>query len=289
MTFVVLERFSRVAPLGVRFWDVAAQAPVHAGLVVTARTPRGRVLPMFPNSKGVYVLQDVPGLRPFETGDGSDEAWAAAPAPQPYTLEARDTQDRFHTFTFEAQVPTKGILSWECITSPPLAPLPMPPGYVPAYPTAGSAVPGGMAAVRADLYDPEAGGPAAWAMLEVSLDGVLLGRGIADERGCAVVVFPYPEPIDTTPGSPMTFGVPILEQVWSLDLRAYYAPNDPVPTAPDLCLVLNQAEADLWRVWNSPTDNEPFTAVDLHYGAEAIARSFDAGGDPLPRLYVTPV
>jgi hypothetical protein len=290
MTLVVFETFSRVAPLGVRFWDVAAQAPVVDGLVVTARTPQKRVLPMVANSKGVYILQNVPGLRAFETGDGSIAFWNNAPVPQPYQLEARDTQRRFHPFKFEAGVPTRGIFAWDCPLSPPLAPAGVPSGYVPAYSTTSRPLPGGMIAVRADLYDPDADVPAAWATLEVLLDGAVLGRGIADMRGCVVVVFPYPELVDTTPGSsPLDFGMPLEEQRWSLSLRAAYGPLDPVPSVPDLCAVLSQPEADLWRVWNSPADREPFTGVDLLYGREAIATSFDSTDEPVSRLYVTPV
>lgn len=288
MTLVVYDRFSRVAPLGVRFWDVAAQTPVTGGLVVTARTPQNKVLPMFGNSKGVYVLQDVPGLRPFEMGDGSDEFWATMPAPQPYTLEVKDTERRFHPFTFEADVPTREIFAWDCPLSPLLEPVNVPPGYVPVYSTANRSLPEGMAVLRADLHDPDADVPAAWAVLEVLLDGTVIGRGIADTRGCTVVVFPYPEPIDTLPASPMSFGVPLTEQVWNLSLRAYYAPVDPVPGVPDLCILLKQPEADLWREWNSPTDTDPFTGVDLLYGREAIAVSFDSTNEPLSRLYITP-
>jgi len=289
MTFVVFEQFSRTAPLGIRFWDVAAQVPVMGDLSVSARTPQNRVLPLFANRKGIHVLQNVPGLRPFESGDGSDEFWAGAPAPQPYRLEARDTEGYFHSFTFEADVPTRGVLSWVCAASPPLAPLNTPPGYVPAYSTASRAVPSGLAALRADLYDPEGGNPAAWAMLEVALEGVVLGRGIADLRGCALVIFPYPEPIDAAPDSPINFGVPLIEQTWNFSLRAYYAPIDPVPSVPDLCAVLGQPAADLWRVWNSAADRQPFATVTLRYGREVIALSFDAADEPLSRLYITPV
>src|SRR5512134_890422 len=167
MTLIVYEQFSRVAPLGVRFWDVAAQTPVISGLVVTARTPQNKVLPMFANTKGVYILQDVPGLRPFETGDGSDQFWASMPAPQPYTLEVRDTERRFHPFTFEADVPTREIFAWDCTFSPLLAPVGVPSGYIPVYSTAGRSLTGGMAVVRADLHDPDEDVPAAWGMLEV--------------------------------------------------------------------------------------------------------------------------
>lgn len=288
MTLIVYDEFSRVAPLGVRFWDVAAQAPVIDGLVVTARTPQNKVLPMFANTKGVYILQDVPGLRPFEMGDGSDEFWASMPAPQPYTLEVHDSERRFHPFTFEADVPTREIFAWDCPQSPPLDPINAPSGYIPVYSTAGRSLTGGMAVVRADLHDPDEDAPAAWAMLEVLLDGDVIGRGIADARGCTVVVFPYPEPIDADPTSPMGFGVPLTEQTWTLSLRASYAPVDPVPSVPDLCTLLSQPEANLWRVWNDPTDTEPFTGVDLHYGREAIAVSFDDDDNPLSRLYITP-
>jgi hypothetical protein len=146
-----------------------------------------------------------------------------------------------------------------------------------------------MAVLRADLHDPDDDVPAAWAMLEVLLDGVVLGRGIADERGCVVVVFPVPEPIDAAPDSPMAFGMPLTKQVWNLSMRAYYKPANPVPSVPDLCSLLSQPEADLWREWNSSAVADPFTGVDLLYGREATAVSFNSANEPLSRLYVTPV
>lgn len=290
MTLLVFERFSRVTPLGVRFWDVAAQAPIVDGLMVTARTTQNRSLPMFANSKGVYVLQNVPGLRAFETGDGSDAFWNNAPSPQTYRLTVRDIQGRFHPFTFEADLPTRGIFVWDCPLSPPLTLVSVPSGYVPAYPTTNRFLPGGMVAVRADLYDPDARVPAAWATLAVLLDGAVLGHGIADARGCVSVMFPCPELVDTTPGSsPLDFGMPLEQQSWQLSLRATYRPLDPVPSMPDLCAILSQPEAELWRVWNSPADREPCAGVDLLYGREAIATSFDSADEPLSRLYITPV
>jgi hypothetical protein len=293
MTLVVFEQFSRVAPLGVRFWDVAKQAPVTGGLIVTARTPQGRRLPMFANRQGVYVLQNVPGLRPFETGDGSQTFWEAVPPAQPYTLEVRDTEARFHHFTLAADVPTREIFTWDCGSSPPSSPpsplLHISPGYVPAYSAPNRSVPGGMAVVRADLYDPAQDVPAAWAVLEVLLDGAVIGRGIADARGCVVAVFPYPEPVDTTPESPLGFGVPLTEQTWNLTLRAFYAPTDPVPAVPDLCTVLNQPEADLWLKWINPANKQALAGVVLLYSQETIAVSFDNANKPLSRLYITPV
>jgi hypothetical protein len=201
----------------------------------------------------------------------------------------RDPAGQFHPFTFEADVPTRKIMSWECAAAPALEPLNRPDGTVPAYSTASRAIPGGMAVLRADLYDPAAQAPAAWATLEVLLDGVVLGRGIADKRGCVLVAFPYPEPIDATPATPESFGVPLTEQIWPLSLRAFYASGAPIPNIIDLCAVLNQPEADLWRAWTSAANKQPFTTVDLRYGREAVAVSFNAANTSLSRLYITPV
>lgn len=285
MTIVVFEEFSRTAPLGLRFWDMAAQRPVAGGLTVTARTPQQRVLPLSANSTGIYVLQNDPALRIFEGGDGSDEFWADAPASLPYRITVRDGSGQYHPFTFTINVPTRRTASFTCAN--PLDVLSLPPGYVPAYTTTSRPVPAGMAALRADLYDPAEDKPAAHAVLEVLLNGAVLGRGITDERGCVLVAFPVPTPIDTDP-DPRSFGTPLMQQVWPLSLRAFYAPADPVPPVMDLCAVLNQPAADLWRTWTSPANRQPFTTVALRYGRESSAVSFTAGDTPLSRLFLTP-
>jgi hypothetical protein len=287
MTVIVFEQFSRTAPLGLRFWDMAARRPVTGGLKVTARTPQKRVLPLSANSTGVYVLQNDPALRRFEGGDGSDEFWADAPAPLPYQITVRDTSQHYHSFTFTVDVPTHKIASWTCVN--PLVALDLPESYVPAYTTSSHPVPPGMAALRADLYDPAADKPAVHAVLEVLLNGVVLGRSIADPRGCVLVTFPVPTPIDTDPADPDSFGVPLMQQVWNLSLRAFYAPVDPVPDVMDLCAVLNQPAANLWRRWISAANRQAFTTVALRYGRETSAVSFTAGDTPLSRLFLTPV
>ncbi len=51
--------------------------------------------------------------------------------------------------------------------------------------------------------------PAAWALVEASYEGQVLGRGIADERGCVNLIFAYPPPVDFEPLSPLITGAAI--------------------------------------------------------------------------------
>jgi hypothetical protein len=86
--------------------------------------------------------------------------------------------------------------------------------------------------------------------------GNVLGRGIADERGEAVVMFAYPEPESAPPWSPPappSRPRPPAEQQWTVSVSVRYRPPlqryrlDPsLPALVDLCDVLEQP-APLWR------------------------------------------
>jgi hypothetical protein len=80
----IIERLTRVAPLGLRFFDAVTQQVV-GGLAVTAwpaATP-AQQMPLFANPSGVHVLQHAPGLRDFENGAGDEAFWANIPAKKP--------------------------------------------------------------------------------------------------------------------------------------------------------------------------------------------------------------
>jgi len=283
---VLLERVTRVAPLGVRFWDVALNCPPREPLAVTtypARNPRQRT-PAFANPSGVYVAQNLPALREAENGRGDPDYWAGV-ARQPFVIEVVDPLRRFLPFTFDADLPHRRLFAWLCGPAGP----PLEPGRaVPLYSRPSRALPGDLAIVRAELFDPQAGAPAAWAVLEVSLDGGLLGRGIADANGRVALAFDYPDLIDFVPDSPLDSGIPLSRQQWTVQLTVRYAPAAAAPAIPDLCATLEQAPARLWQRWNPPAGNSPLAAVALKFGQPLILRSQDAGGAPLSVLFITP-
>jgi hypothetical protein len=282
----VLETFTRVTPLGVRFWDPVAGAAAE-GLSVTAYradVDRQRLTAVM-NRKGVYYLQGVPGFRDLEGGAGDAAYWDSLPPRRRFVIEVVDPAGRFVPFSFTADLPCRGVFPWQCATASPPDP---PAAFVPLFSAAARAVPAGSAAVRADLWDPAAGAPAAGAVLEVRPAGQPAARGVADDQGRVVVLLPYPPPALPFPalGSPLAGpAVPLAQQQWPVALRAAYAPPRPAPPR-DLCATLRQPPADLW---SGSSRLAPLTGATLRFGQDLVLRTFDETKQvPLPVLYVTP-
>lgn len=300
----ILERLTLVAPLGLRFHDVATGVSVGGGLSVTvypannsARRVEARV-----NRSGTYVLHHAPGLRAFEQGAGDEDFWQNLPAPQSFIVEVVDREGRFQPFSFEAELPAaRGLFNW----LPPFEPSPpSPPAAaqsIPLYSAPARALDSGMAVVRADLWNAQANAPAAWAVLEARLGGVLQARGISDERGSIALIFPYPKPTDSPLSSPvespplLNKNVPLLEQTWELTLNAGYAPaaSDATPARlPDLRATLDQLNAPHAKLWTDLAAHEELAGVTLRYGQELILKSQDSitVSPPAPQsvLFITP-
>ncbi|MFL6254980.1 MAG: hypothetical protein ACJ74T_08145 [Pyrinomonadaceae bacterium] len=148
---------------------------------------------------------------------------------------------------------------------------------------------GGLATLRASLWDAHAAAPAAWALLEARIDGGPTVRGLADEQGRVALVFPYPEPAAFAEQSPPS--APFTKQEWPVQLFASYMPQRPVPTLPSLPDALAQPRAKLWA---DSGLTAPLAQATLRSGQELVVRSFDTspeaplGGRPLPVLLITP-
>jgi hypothetical protein len=271
-----METFSRVAPLGVRFWDIVSRRIVDTGLTVIAY-PQGQATQrtsLFPNRSGVYVLHHASGFRDFEHGGGDAAFWRNAPSPRPFIVEVSDQETRFQPFSFTVDVPRRGLLTATETTSS--SPPSSPPLGIPLYSSVARAVPAGMAVVRAELWDAMADKPAAWALLEVRITGQEPARGLADDKGRIVVMFPYPEPVPGTFGSPL--GSPpgggqrsVFAQAWPLQLQAFYSPQAVVPVLPQLERVHAQAPATLLSA-TSPLLPLP-SVPSLRFGQELIVKS----------------
>jgi len=300
----VFEHFTLVTPFGVRFWDGVTGRVIADGLNVTAYSPLNAVhqiqtignrkflnvlahrILAFPNRQGVYVLQHLPGLRAIENGVGDANFWANLPAPKrSFVIEVIDTSRRFQPFSFTTELPARGLFTLTC--EPVGSPLDATMSMVPLYSAASRLVPGGMAVLRADLWDPEANVPAPWAVLEAHLPGQPPVRGLAGIDGHVVLVFPYPEPInsatqslDSPPGSTTTA---LTEQKWPISLQASYTRLSPVPRLPDLCTTLTQQAANLWV---DAALSQPLTGRRLKFGQELVVQSQDS---TLPSvLLITP-
>lgn len=167
---------------------------------------------------------------------------------------------------------------------------------VPLYSAPTRATPGGMAVLRAELWNPLAnageGGPAAHALVEATVAGQRTLRGLSDKDGRLAIHFPYPEPTGAPDGQGGTLPPPAYtSQEWGVTLRAFYAPpQGATPPLPDLAAVLEQPEADLW---SDEARSVPLPAQTLRFGRELIVRtqrttSAPLDATPLPVLLITP-
>jgi hypothetical protein len=172
---------------------------------------------------------------------------------------------------------------------------------VPLYSAPARALDSGMAVLRADLWNPIRRAPAAWAVLEARMGGVLQARGISDERGSIALIFPFPKPTDAPFASPVESppvnkNVPLLEQTWELTLAAGYAPASlpatPASPLPDLRATLEQLNAPPAKLWTDFAGGEELAGVALRYGQELILKSQDSlnVSPPAPQsvLFITP-
>jgi hypothetical protein len=281
ITLNLLETLNLVAPLGLRFWDEVTQTAIADGLSVDAYpadNPLWRI-PAFSNHGTVYAFRDLPGLRKFESGTGDADFWTDNPPSSPFVIEVRDLQRRFHSFSFQVDVPVHQVWEWTCHPSPPprsSPPEPSPRG-VPLFSAPARNAPSGMAVVRATIMeaDDPANTPGAWSLLKASIGGKLVGQGLAGEDGQTVMIFAYPDPPEFSPGSPATRQRSLRDQSWELEISAFYVRKDPVsidsvPRLPNLCQLLNQPLAILW---DDAAHTAPFTTRILRYGEELTLRS----------------
>jgi hypothetical protein len=306
--FITLDRLTMAAPLGLRFHDTTSGELVGDGLSVWAY-PLGRPSAKrsaVGNRKGVYVLHHGYGLREREHGDGSRFYWDhPVPPNKDFVIEVSDEQRRFQPFQFTASLPVEGIYKWDVLLESPLSAR----TTVPLFSSAVRGVPSGMAVIRADLWDTSLDAPASWAMMEAYSAGKFIGRGVADEAGRIALIFPYPTPLPFTPGSPpgsplgsppVATSPPLTEQVWPLELRAFYTPLQPLlsppdfieagTALPDLRFTLTQPAATMWA---DAAQTEILEETNLRFGRELILKSRPSSVSPLSPtresvLFITP-
>jgi hypothetical protein len=279
-----LEIFSHVAPLGLRFHDVANGEPVFDRLKVVANSvdsgePHLKSTAV-PNRSGIFVLLNVRGLEKFKQTEINDEFWQKNPPQKTYQIEVTDSDFRFQPIQFRLKLPVKGIYQWE--TSPS-----SPPNKnsisIPLYSSPTRKAASGMSVIRAEMHNPN-GKPAAWAVLEARLAGKLIARGFADEKGKIALIFPTPAPLNNSLASPPEPAgkIPLAKQKWDLALTVKYSPATlltlPIQSKdselPDLRLLLAQSSGKLWA--DESQTNELKTAT-LNFNKELILRSSRAG------------
>ncbi len=216
--------------LGVMFRDGFDGRVVSDGLKVRLRDPQqphGAPRQLAANGYGAFACHRLRGMSAPPT---------SPPTTRRYELTVEDALGRYLPMTVPADLPHAGLFEPACLAqSPALDPTAEP--HVPLFCTPSRAVPAGVGEVRVELRlasDPEQ--PAAWAWLELRLaaDGRLLARGLADRRGCALLLCALPAPVDLPLGGSPAHIVPPLAE-WPVSLRAFWSPAIAAAAAPDLC------------------------------------------------------
>jgi hypothetical protein len=273
----ILESVSRTALFGVRFWDRVGGRPVADGLeLVEVRS--GIAATSGPSS--VFSFLNLPGMRASSFGSGDEPFWQSPPARGRFTFRLRDADRRFLPFLLsDLDLPDRGLYEEDCgpAASPPGSPPDAVVASVPLFSAPNRVPQAGIAAVRAQLEDAVTGEYAAWAVLEASVAGAPVYRGVADEKGRVVVFLPYPEP-PWHGSSPPPGSMSLSDQTWPVSLTVRYSPAAasppfPDPAAghpPDLCAVLTQSEGTLLGSGSPAT---PLGTQTLPFGRDLVLRT----------------
>ena len=271
--------WSRTTPFGARLRDVVTDRFVADGLRLRAYPNadlRRRPIDAKVNHGGVYLLQDLPGLRAAESSDGSDADWAAVTT-LPFLLVFDDPAARYLPFSLSPALPVRGLFGVDDGSSPP-----RPAPDIPLYSSPTRPPPDACAVIRAELHEAASGAPAAWALVRASIAGTVVATGIADALGRLALFFAFPEP----PRPPLTSPPPaVAEPVWPVDLQAFYLRPDPVPEIPDLATVLAQV-AHPCRLLDTLSPPVELPAQTVAYHRETTVRSMASSTPPSPYLFI---
>lgn len=277
-TVVVLEEITCVAPLGIRFWDVATARAIGAGLTVQAYPVGVPDLRMdaVVSRHGVYSFRGLPGMRQVENGAGDDAFWGSNPPSVQFTVEVADIAGQYLPFRIAIALPVRGVFGlYESPFSTGLTP---DPTWIPVFSAPARPGPGAAAVAYAQLQDSLLNVPAAWALVAIQANGQPPVAGLSDQRGMLTVPFAYPEPRNFAIGSPLRAGgVRWIDQTWPVTVSVLYAPGRAADPMPDLGHTLGQPAAAV-----SPSS---FT---LQAGQDLLLRSSDSGGRLLSELLITP-
>jgi hypothetical protein len=228
MSVKVLEHDVRRAGLALLLSDLATGATVFDGILATS-WPVARpdlAVSVSPSASGVAGWPRLPGLLRYEDGSTPRDAWFASPvqhAPLAFGVRVVDSTRRYLRVVQEVLVPSQRPVAIALPRSPAAAP------------------PSGSLVATATVVT-EAGAPASWAVVDVTVGGVVSG-GICDERG--LVVIPIPRSVPASGA-----GTPSLGPVWHATTRVRYRPAGHVTVPgshpddpPSLASLLVQAPA----------------------------------------------
>ena len=191
------------APVALRLRDVSDLSLVSDDLLVTAKEtgPAGRRMALVATAGGTWSAPNVPGLNPVTAADPA--LWPTNA--QPFEIRIDDPRRRYLPVRMIARLPAEAAISLPGFEALPagvslaLRPAGSPAGYrpdfVPLFPGVARVASGARAEVRAHLAIASAGVPAGnagFALMTVSIGGIIRGVGVADGDGAILVSFSYP-------------------------------------------------------------------------------------------------
>jgi len=263
----LLERWTRVAPLGVRFWDVSFQCMVMDGLVVTAKPLEQptRLVQATMSSGGIFGFARLPLVKPeLVFGEGDKKYWddMSAADQRDYLVTVIDMNGRFLPCNFVARAPLKGVFDFSNTGDV----IPRVPAAVPLFSNSARRVLSVLGTAYVTLE--QGNKPVKYAIVQVVKDGAILGTGMSDERGAAVVTFPYPDlvagtPLFDAPGEPVIHG-----QKWEVKIQVLRNPAD-VVTADKLPDIVKVMKSDQELLIEHVTD----ATFTVKYGIPLVVRS----------------
>lgn len=282
----ILDRFSRIAPLGLRLRDVATGQIAAGQFEVSAAAPGGRAQVLARNGVAVWFASRLPGLRDADL----DPASVGSVPVRSYALSVDDPLGDFLPLRLDIALPHRGLYAWDgwsALAQTPLAPLRDEPGgepcpdALPLFSAPARDAPLGYAAIRGQLRRLDNDEPAAWTLITVEQDGTVRGIGLADAEGRFAVFMPWPEwpranlpmlspPETSPPGSPpLAFRA---APSWTVRLSAYSAPLPPlrVPSLPEVMGQL-ATPRELFASTQSPL--EPLAPQQLQFGRPLTLRT----------------
>ena len=196
---------------------------------------------------GALVAHSLPGigLPPIQPADFSGPSPLAGS--RPYRLRVDDPQGRFLPLSARLRAPALDAAAWPgwaaLATLQPASLRASAQALLgdgrrwPLFGAPGRANPGGLAEIRCNLVARDANAPVpapvpAWVLIGIEHNGRLIGLGLSDARGAAVIHCAYPPLPAAMPIPPPGFAWPIRVRAWSHRL--------PAQPLPDLAAVLAQ-------------------------------------------------
>ena len=286
------------APLALRLRDVSDFSTVFDDLLViaTATSASGRSFVLTATAGGTWSALKVPGVRPATAANPA--LWPAEA--QSFEIRVSDPLQRYLPMRMVARLPAEAAIDWPGFAALPagvktaLRPAGSPAGYrpdfVPLFPGVARVSAGARAEVRAHLAIAVAGVPAGnagFAVMTVSIGGIVRGVGVADGDGAILVSFPYP--LLPTP-TPAARAAGTTRSEWQVSIAVYcgrlnaLADGAP-PLLPDILAQLNRSPSRLLARLGSLTKLPEQT---LTVGQPLVLRSDRAAPAKPSSLFIVP-